>query len=292
MNSTKPVVAYSHESDRYEDDLLNEMYEEHKIDNNKQKAKDERIMTANILMAMHTVDPHAIVAGGAPRDWMNQESCNDIDIFYRSTTDNPIYLKAQLEKALNLHINLNVFSNQDRACMLGFSSTEQVARVDLRHTTMISATHVEDITMTEQYDNSNIIAIYETDMIMFDAEGEEIVLKKRVQFICCKDNHPDKLFKIFDASINCIAMRFGETFDDTNWHTYRSTLNRAIDKTMLINFSEDTFTKGISENKAYKRFVRDGKYGIANERQIIANLLDCRPDEYEERQFESTDVPF
>ncbi len=61
---------------------------------------------------------------------------------------------------------------------------------------------------------------------------------------------------------------------------------------MLINFSEETFNKGIHENKAYKRFVANGKYGIANERQIIANLLDYHADEYEERHFISNGVPF
>jgi len=274
-----------------EQDYLNELYEENAMQD-KSRIEDEKLITANILMAIHTIDPSAVVAGGAPRDWLRETSCNDIDIFYRSTTDNPIYLKAQLEKALKIHINLSVNSVQDKACMLGFHDNNEVSKIDFRHVAMLTDTHVEDITMTEQYDNSNIIAIFETEIMMFNAEGEDVVLNKRVQFICCKDNSPHKLFKVFDSSINCIAMKFCETFDKTNWHTYRSTLNKAIDKTMLINFSEETFNKGIHENKAYKRFVANGKYGIANERQIIANLLDYHADEYEERHFISNGVPF
>lgn len=275
-----------------EQDYLNELYEENKMQE-KWRVKDEQVMTANILMAIHTIDPTAVVAGGAPRDWiLNDHSCNDIDIFYKSTTDNPIYLKAQLEKALKIHINLSVNSIQDRACMLGFHDNDEVSKIDFRHVAMLADTHVEDITMTEQYDNSNIIAIFEAEMMLFDAEGNDVVMNKRVQFICCKDNKPEKLFQVFDSSINCIAMKFCETFDKKNWRTYRSTLNKAIDETMLINFSEETFDKGINDNKAYKRFVASGnyKYGIGNERQIIAKLLDCPADEYEQRHFD--DVPF
>jgi len=272
-----------------EQDYLNELYEENAMQD-KWRAKDEQLMAANILMAIHTIDPSAVVAGGAPRDWLRNESCNDIDIFYKSTTDNPIYLKSQLEKALKIHINLSVNSVQDKACMLGFHDNNEVSKIDFRHVAMLTDTHVEDITMTEQYDNSNIIAIFETEMMMFDAEGNDVVINKRVQFICCKNNSPEKLFQVFDSSINCIAMKFCETFDKTNWRTYRSTLNKAIDETMLINFSEETFNKGIHENKAYKRFVVNDKYGIANERQIIAHLLKCTADEYENRHL--NDMPF
>jgi hypothetical protein len=272
----------------------------------------EKTMALNILYRMIAVDPDACVAGGAPRDWMNGEKCNDIDIFYTTKTLDPSKRKAQIELAMS-GLSVGSLSNKlaDKMAMLGITNPELVESLDLRNVMICRDEHIEDITATEQYDNSNIMSIFEAHLFMEGKDDGDSGIIKRVQFICCNDSSPKKLFEVFDSSINCIAMSTQDCYNHRNltpWKITKSTLNAATHLTKIIVFTEAELENrkfkdgklGVNSNKAYQRFVVDGNYSIGNEEEVIARLVnmshytnDVIVAEYPEtRQYENTDLPF
>lgn len=43
-----------------------------------------------VLSDVHVIDPNAIIAGGAPRDWLEGKECNDIDIYFTSSHESGV----------------------------------------------------------------------------------------------------------------------------------------------------------------------------------------------------------
>ena len=254
----------------------------------KEAIKQEKLLAMNVLIKLMVIDPNAKIAGGAPRDWANGETCNDIDIFLETTARQSWEIEHQIKKALQVTYKeqftddrAQVQSEQSRADMLGFRDVTKIPYVGIQGISV--AQKIVDITHSEQYDNSNIKGIYECVIALLPLDQEENPeLYKTVQIIVCEDASFEKLFSIFDCSINCIGMRFTEyahrDFDPifpNFWVTHRSTLNEATDETGIIVFTEESWAKGIEDNKAYKRFVKakDSAYRVGNEREMIVKIL-------------------
>ena len=214
------------------------------------------------------------VAGGAPRDWELNTTCNDIDIFYESTIEYPHELKAQLEHALR--IDIAHCSSAEQMKMLGWHHEDDIE--DLNILPVYALGDVRDISADEQYDNSNVKAVFETEISMrlmdmgddLTDEQREIITKK-VQFICVKDTYD--LFKFFDCSINCIKMELSQWKKYKQfWDTSYSTLHRAGKILNKIHFTEEVFDKGIKDNKAYQKFCKNGDYYVGTETEFITKL--------------------
>ena len=149
---------------------------------------------------------------------------------------------------------------------------------------------LKDITCEEQYDNSNINAIFECNVVMLDEDGENDFTKK-VQFIIVKNLIYKELFETFDCSINQIALKVEEypgVDAELFFRKITSTLYELTKETDIIKFTEAEFKKGLpkekledwepkdgqlNHNKAYNRFVKDGDYTVGNEMQMAAYLV-------------------
>jgi len=253
--------------------------------------KDEKILAQNVLLRVMTIDPEAIVAGGAPRDWERDRCCNDIDIFLRSNAISGHEVAAQIEKAMTVGFNSGF--TEDR--MLGWSDQERISELDIR--TIHMQDKLKDITCEEQYDNSNVRAIFEVEVIMehdeekrFTADESFLRTSKKVQFIIVKEISPKELFETFDCSINMIAWKVEEypgADAEKFWFKIASTLYELTKETEIIKFTEAEFKKGepkeklepwqpkegqLHHNKAYNRFVKDGDYTVGNEMQMAVYL--------------------
>lgn len=64
-----------------------------------EKQKD---IASNLLSAFRLIDPFAMVAGGAPRDWYFNRLANDLDIYVRLPNHNTIGLVENLAKMLGI----------------------------------------------------------------------------------------------------------------------------------------------------------------------------------------------
>lgn len=50
------------------------------------KIEEQKVVAKKVLEKIKIVDPYALLAGGAPRDWYFGNPCNDLDIYYYSNT--------------------------------------------------------------------------------------------------------------------------------------------------------------------------------------------------------------
>lgn len=250
----------------------------------KEGIKQEKLLAQNILLRIMTIDPEALVAGGAPRDWEQGRECRDIDIFLRSNADAPWHAKPQIEKAMTVDFT----GEYDEKRMLGWHDDDRIADLDeniLRPLHLLD--ELKDITCEEQYDNSNVRAIFEVEIAMESNSLDIDEIVKKVQFIVVKEVDTRKLFQTFDCSINQIALKVDEypgASAERFWFRIPSTLYQLTQETNIIKFSEEEFKKGEQEeneypkvnqldhNKAYNRFVKDGDYTVGNELQMAAYL--------------------
>lgn len=58
---------------------------------------DQKVKADRIMYQMKLIDPNALLAGGAPRDWYFGNPCNDLDIYYYSSGMTVGSCKRQLE---------------------------------------------------------------------------------------------------------------------------------------------------------------------------------------------------
>lgn len=57
----------------------------------------QKNIAEDIMDNIKIIDPYALLAGGAPRDWYFGNTCNDLDIYYYSNGDTVGACKGQLE---------------------------------------------------------------------------------------------------------------------------------------------------------------------------------------------------
>ena len=69
---------------------------ENKIEHQKNVAREVLVKVKNLI------DSGAIIAGGAPRNWVMGKEANDIDLYLRSYCNTSYRVKRQLEKALGV----------------------------------------------------------------------------------------------------------------------------------------------------------------------------------------------
>ena len=249
---------------------------------------NEKDLARKVLIDIMSIDPAACIAGGAPRDWERGNTCNDIDIFYETTTNDRWTMMAQLYRAV--HSNIESFQPSMQAKMLGWQE-DNVESLQIVATSVLGT--IKDISADEQYDNSNVRAVFECSIATDKID-------KKIQFICVKSTL--NLFDFFDCSINCIRIGISEWTTD-HWFTFSSTLHDAGKATNTIVFTEEVFNKGIDENKAFQRFIMRAKdlpsMQIGNERDVITRLINTQTslpkvqcDGREQRHEYYTDMPF
>jgi hypothetical protein len=258
----------------------------------REEIQNEKNLAKKMLLSVMSIDPYASIAGGAPRDWERGNMCNDIDIFFESAATNRYDMMSQLYRAL--FNNLDSVARTMQAKMLGWQK-ENIYELTIKVHSMLG--EIIDISNESQYDNSNVRAVFECKIATSDIE-------KKVQFICVKDGH--KIFDFFDCSMNCIKMGISEwQSNNDHWFTYSSTLHDAGKATNTIVFTEETYTKGLNENKAFQRFVVsnkefDGpKMNVGNKMDIITRLINTQTnlpkvqsDHGERRHEYYTNLPF
>ena len=255
---------------------------------------NEKDLARKVLIDIMSIDPAACIAGGAPRDWERGNTCNDIDIFYETTTNDRWTMMAQLYRAV--HSNIESFQPSMQAKMLGWQE-DNVESLQIVATSVLGT--IKDISADEQYDNSNVRAVFECSIATDKID-------KKIQFICVKSTL--NLFDFFDCSINCIRIGISEWTTD-HWFTFSSTLHDAGKATNTIVFTEEVFNKGIDENKAFQRFIMQHQVldikndlpsmQIGNERDVITRLINTQTslpkvqcDGREQRHEYYTDMPF
>lgn len=64
--------------------------------------QDQKREAADILAKLRMVDPFAMIAGGAPRDWYFNRSANDLDIYLRLPNHNTIGLVLNLAREVGI----------------------------------------------------------------------------------------------------------------------------------------------------------------------------------------------
>lgn len=307
---------------------------ERKIESLAELIYNEKLLARNVLIKVMGIDPQACIAGGAPRDWQRGNSCNDIDIFFEIKGHNRQQMMNQLNQALTFHPEQ--FGIVERAELLGW---EEKLLMDLNIQPVYTVGKISDISVEEQYDNSNVKGVFEAEVMMrchelldinesadnYEIDDEDsAILTKTVQFIAVESVRSDELFKHFDCSMNCVQMSISQWHSDNDfWMEYGSTLYESGKETNIIVFTEETWEKGIEDNKAYKRFIKYYKDAdldmkiveehengprmrIGNEQEIITYLINSyvrggkRPgdmkittDNPETRQYKlNSDVPF
>jgi hypothetical protein len=63
--------------------------------------EDEKLLAKEVLDCLSIICPHAILAGGAPRDWYMGETCNDFDFYFNLDPDSTLGSnEAQLSRVL------------------------------------------------------------------------------------------------------------------------------------------------------------------------------------------------
>lgn len=55
-------------------------------------------MAKEVYRKLKIIDPHCLLAGGAPRDWYFNQKCNDLDFYYVSTARTISACRKQLEQ--------------------------------------------------------------------------------------------------------------------------------------------------------------------------------------------------
>ena len=275
---------------------------------------NEKKLAQGVLAKLHVIDPNACIAGGAPRDWEMDNTCNDIDIFYESTVE--YELQRQLEQALRF--DFAGFSSEEQQRMLGWHHEDDIEDLSILPVYMVS--NLVDLSCSELYENSNVKGVYEATIVMKLPEYTELtdeeaeIISKKVQFICVKSTY--NLFDFFDCSINCIKMTLSQYANkyDRYFNTEVSTLHRIGHIVKKIHFSEELFkNKQVTLNKAYRRFVENGDYYLGNEREFMSKLFNmyrlqvnkdmtpsqqlkdrCHPDNPERRHESESfnDIPF
>lgn len=66
----------------------------------------QKEVALTILEQLRVVDPHCILAGGAPRDWYFTNPANDLDFYFTSTSSTIDSNRKQLERALGQEVSL------------------------------------------------------------------------------------------------------------------------------------------------------------------------------------------
>lgn len=61
--------------------------------------EQQKATAQSVYEKLEIVDPHCILAGGAPRDWYFGNECNDLDFYYVSTARTIDACRNQLQKA-------------------------------------------------------------------------------------------------------------------------------------------------------------------------------------------------
>lgn len=60
--------------------------------------EDQKEVAKEVYRKLKIIDPHCLLAGGAPRDWYFNQKCNDLDFYYVSTARTLSPCRKQLEK--------------------------------------------------------------------------------------------------------------------------------------------------------------------------------------------------
>lgn len=275
---------------------------------------NEKKLAQGVLAKLHVIDPDACIAGGAPRDWELDNTCNDIDIFYETNVEYDF--QKQLEQALRFDFASE--RSEDQQKMLGWQHEDDIEDLNIMPVYMIG--DITDLSSDHLYENSNVKGVYEAKIMMRLQEYTELtneeaeIITKTVQFICVKSTF--NLFDFFDCSINCIKMTLNQYANkyDHYFDTKVSTLHRIGHIIKKIHFSEELFKeKQVTLNKAYRRFVENGDYYLGNEREFMSKLFNmyrlelnkdmsareqlrerCYPDKPERRHESESfnDIPF
>ena len=89
----------------------------------------QKEVALTILEQLRVVDPHCILAGGAPRDWYFTNPANDLDFYFTSTSSTIDSNRKQLERALGQELSL-LMDKPDRG-RLGeeYQSMESLRRI-------------------------------------------------------------------------------------------------------------------------------------------------------------------
>jgi len=61
--------------------------------------EQQKAIAQTVYEKLKVIDPHCILAGGAPRDWYFGNECNDLDFYYVSTARTIDACRNQLQKA-------------------------------------------------------------------------------------------------------------------------------------------------------------------------------------------------
>lgn len=239
---------------------------------------NEKKLAQGVLAKLHVVDPTACIAGGAPRDWELETTCNDIDIFYESTIEYEAELQAQLEQALRFDFAGE--RSEDQQKMLGWQHEDDIEDLNILPVYVMS--DINNLTLSSPlYANNNVKAVFECTIAMtipnydgdYGVNEDNKIIDKKVQFICVNSTYD--LFDYFDCSINCIKMTMSQWSNkyDHYFNTEVSTLHRVGHLVKKIHFAEQLFKdKKVTSNKAYRRFVENGDYYLGNEREFMSKL--------------------
>jgi len=134
---------------------------ERKIESLNELIDNEKLLGRNALLKVMGIDPRACIAGGAPRDWQRGNSCNDIDIFFETIADSHHEIEAQLKQAMTFHPEH--FGIVERAELLGWDE-ENLMKFDIQPVYTIGK--MKDLSCGELYDNSNVKAVFECDVML------------------------------------------------------------------------------------------------------------------------------
>lgn len=93
------------------------------------KIHHQQSVAAYIIALLRQIDPHACVAGGAPRDWYLGIPAQDLDFYYNPAPSTEFHIKEHLERILNMQVD---FHTSEEYSVFEHEYLENVFVVDLQ----------------------------------------------------------------------------------------------------------------------------------------------------------------
>jgi len=166
--------------------------------------EDQKRIAKDIMDKVKIIDPYAILAGGAPRDWYFGNLCNDLDIYYYSTGQTISVAKGQLECLFPDHSITNLSERYENSVvqdehMSMYNSMKFIRRV---FETTVDGVRVQFIQLSEdrrQFDVVNAMDVsicqcwynhYKDEIIL--SRNFKLTLASKIMFLPNGNNWADK----------------------------------------------------------------------------------------------------
>jgi hypothetical protein len=172
--------------------------------------EDEKLLAKEVLDCLSIICPHAILAGGAPRDWYMGNGCNDFDFYFNLDPDSTIGSSIkQLERVLP--IGMVKVKEQDVHTSIMYKHMKSLRKI---HSYTYKGRDIQLIQLRKLHDVFKAVSNMSCSICMIWWKGNDVVptvdfmltYKTKMMYLnkeySWSDPHPKKMRERF-SSYSC-----------------------------------------------------------------------------------------